>query len=64
MIRYTLFIVTIVATAATALAAVRPAPDMVNPNNLTIIAKNDLSPVLNSLVFETCALEDCSDTPQ
>lgn len=59
MIRYTLFVLTVLATAATALAAgsVSPAPS----DNMTVIAKNGAYPILGELIVVPCAVEDCSD---
>jgi hypothetical protein len=65
MIRYTLFALALIGTAATAVAAVeqgagpRPLPD----RNLTVIEKNQDFPVLGPISVQTCAVEDCSDTP-
>jgi hypothetical protein len=63
MIRYTLFILTVLGTAATAIAAVNPASNgLVLPaTNLTVIEKNDVFPILGPIVVEECAVEDCSD---
>jgi hypothetical protein len=63
MIRYTLFILTVLGTAATAIAAVNPASNqLVLPEtNLTVIQKNDVFPILGPIVVEECAVEDCSD---
>ena len=63
MIRYTLFILTVLGTAATAIAAVNPAStQLVLPEtNLTVIQKNDVFPILGPIVVEECAVEDCSD---
>jgi hypothetical protein len=60
MIRYTLFVITVLATAATALAAgsVSPAAS----DNVTVIAMNSAYPILGPLVVVPCKVEDCSDT--
>jgi hypothetical protein len=65
MIRYTLFVLAVVGSAATALAAIQPAA-MVNDGtrNTTVIEKNQFWPMEGNLVVEACAVEDCSDTPQ
>jgi hypothetical protein len=60
MIRYTLFVLTVLGSAATALAAIAPVQEPTR--NITVIEKNDPFPVLGPLVFEDCATEDCSDT--
>ena len=63
MIRYALFIVIVIGSAATAIAAVEPAGRTVTTpsHNLTIIAKNQAFPILGPIVVEPCATEDCSD---
>ena len=63
MIRYTLFVFTIIATTASAIAAITPAhvPAPVSITNMTVIQKNDVFPVFGPLVVEQCAVEDCSD---
>ena len=63
MIRYTLFILTVLGTAATAIAAVNPVSNqLVLPEtNVTVIEKNDVFPILGPIVVEECAVEDCSD---
>ena len=64
MIRYTLFTIAILATAATAFAAVHPELSAVTGvgANMTVIEKTSPFPVLGPIVVETCAVEDCSDT--
>jgi len=61
MIRYTLFAIAILGTAATAIAAVGPGQFAGRPANVTVIEKNSPFPVLGPLVVEECAKEDCSD---
>ncbi|WP_373506166.1 hypothetical protein [Aestuariivirga sp.] len=63
MIRYTLFILTILGTAAAATAAVQPAALEVSPDpvNQTVIEKNSPFPVMGPITVEDCAVEDCSD---
>ena len=63
MIRYTFFVLAILGTAATAIAAVHPhAGDQTqNARNVTIIEKNSPFPVLGPIIVEKCAVEDCSD---
>ena len=65
MIRYTLFVLTVLGTAATAVANVAPANSVVasNPKNVSVFYKTDVSPIIGALVLEQCAKEDCSDTP-
>ena len=62
MIRYTLFILAIVGTAATAIANVNHGVPS-NPKNVTVIMKNDVYPMIGAITVEKCALENCSDTP-
>jgi len=62
MIRYTLFILTVLGSAATAIAAIAPAHEMIPANgNVTVIEKNQAFPVYGPIVVEQCAVEDCSD---
>ena len=63
MIRYTFFVLTILGTAATAIASIAPntATIPTSGHNVTVIAKNDVFPVLGPIVVEQCAVEDCSD---
>jgi hypothetical protein len=62
MIRYTLFVITVLGSAATAIAAIAPAtPSALNPANITVIEKNQAYPVYGELVFEDCSQEDCSE---
>ncbi len=64
MIRYTFFILAILATAASAIAAVHPKLSAVTgvSVNTTVIEKTSPFPVLGPIIVETCAVEDCSDT--
>jgi hypothetical protein len=65
MIRYTLFVLAVVGSAATAWASITPATTVnTTPHNVTVIAKNQFWPMEGKLVVEQCAVEDCSDTPQ
>lgn len=61
MIRYSLFVLAVVGSAATAIASIAPAPSVSNPANITVVAKNQAFPVFGELVFEECAVEDCSE---
>ena len=65
MIRYTFFVLTVLGTAATAIAHVEPTNTAVasNPKNVSIFYKTDATPFIGTLVLEKCAKEDCSDTP-
>jgi hypothetical protein len=63
MLRYTLFILLVSGSFATALAAVGPgSSDLAAEDlNVTVIQKNQDFPVFGPLVVEPCATEDCSD---
>jgi hypothetical protein len=65
MIRYTLFVIAVIGSAATAVAAIAPnAATQTNPKNMTVIEKNQTWHVVNELTVQECAVADCSDTPQ
>ena len=65
MVRYTLFVIAVIGSAATAIAAINPKADLVtSTRNVTVIEKNQIWPIEGKLVVEKCAVEDCSDTPQ
>ena len=61
MIRYTLFVLAVVGSAATAIASIAPAEQVGNPNTITVIAKNQAFPVLGTIEVDECQVEDCSD---
>ncbi len=62
MIRYTLFVLAVVGSAATAIASIAPSErNAINPNNMTVIAKNQAFPVIGALEVDECQVEDCSD---
>ena len=63
MIRYTLFVLAVFGSAATAIAAIAPSHDLIpaNTKNVTVIEKNQAFPVYGPLVVEQCVMEDCSD---
>ena len=65
MIRYTVFVLTVLGTAVTAIANVAPAKTYTAgvTMNVSIFYKSDEAPVSGPLVLEQCAKEDCSDTP-
>jgi hypothetical protein len=65
MIRYTVFVLTVLGTAVTAIANVAPAKTYTAglTKNVSIFYKSDEAPVALPLVLEQCAKEDCSDTP-
>jgi hypothetical protein len=63
MVRYTLFVLAVIGSAATAVASINPVLT-INTANVTVIEKNQFWPISGELVIEQCAVEDCSDTPQ
>ena len=65
MIRYTLFVITILGSAATAIASIAPADQyaITNPKAVSVFYKNNTAPMIDGVIVETCAVEDCSDTP-
>ena len=63
MIRYTLFILTVIGTAATAIAAAAPAAEGPASANVTVVYKNQAFPTVGPIAVEPCAKEDCSDVP-
>ncbi len=60
MIRYSFFALAVLATAATAIAAVAPTRDDIS--NVTVIVKNQAFPVYGPLIVQPCIMEDCSET--
>jgi aspartate carbamoyltransferase regulatory subunit len=64
MIRYTLFVLAVAGSAATAWAAISPVAAVPTSNNVTVVEKNQFWPVEGELNVEKCEVEDCSDTPQ
>jgi hypothetical protein len=64
MIRYTLFILAIAGTAATAIASVKQNDQfaITDPTAVTVVYKtsNEFAP--HKIILEKCAVEDCSDT--
>ena len=61
MARYTLFVLLVIGSAATALAAIAPQDPMVAAGkNLTVIEKNQAFPVIGPLIVEDCATADCA----
>jgi hypothetical protein len=60
MIRYSLFVLTVLSASAIGIAALQPVQALTPPTNVTVIAKNQAFPVFGPLVFEDCATEDCA----
>ena len=65
MIRYTLFVLTILGSAATAIASIAPADQyaITNPKAVSIVYMDSTTPMIDGVIVEKCAVEDCSDTP-
>ena len=65
MIKYSIFLAVVFGTSVAAFAAIAPeTAHQPDPRTTTVIHKNEVWPVVGPLVVETCAVEDCSDTPQ
>jgi hypothetical protein len=62
MFRYTVFLIAIAASAATAIASLPNQEVPTNSLNVTELFKN-VDWTATPLVVEQCAKEDCSDTP-
>jgi hypothetical protein len=64
MIRYTIFVLAIAVSAATAIASL-PSHEMpgANGKNVTVLFKSEEWNTAAPLIVEKCAKEDCSDTP-
>ena len=61
MARYTLFVMLVLGSAATALAAIAPQDPLIAAGkNLTVIEKNQAFPVIGPIVVEDCVTEDCA----
>ena len=65
MIRYTVFVIAIVASAATAIASLpsQPVPGTHGANITNLVKNQDWTSSDVPLILEPCAKEDCSDTP-
>ena len=63
MIRYSFFVLAVVITAASAIAAVAPSSSDFRPGgaNVTVIEKNQAFPVHGPLSFEDCVTDDCGE---
>lgn len=61
MTKYLLLVLAIAGSAATAIAAINPGANVMHPANVTVIEKNQAFPVIGPLVFDECAVEDCSE---
>jgi hypothetical protein len=65
MIRYSLFVLAVAGSAATALASISPPITVASSaRNVTVIEKNQFWSVESKLILQKCEVEDCSDTPQ
>jgi hypothetical protein len=66
MTRYTLFLLIVAGSTASAIAAVAPAQrNAIEPaaKNITVIEKNQAFPTVGPMIVDQCGVEDCSDTP-
>jgi hypothetical protein len=61
MIRYTLLVLAVAGSAATAIASIAPKANVSRPANITVVAKNQAFPQFGPLELEECAVEDCSE---
>ena len=65
MIKYSIFLLTIVALAAFGLSKLATAQGgLETPRNVTVIYETAFEDGSHPLVLERCAKEDCSDTAQ
>ena len=65
MIKYSIFLAVVFGTSVAAYAAIAPEHAIQSDaRTTTVIHKNEVWPVAGPLVVESCAVEDCSDTPQ
>lgn len=65
MFRYSLFVIAVIGSAASAVAAMgTSAATSTNPSNVTVIEKNQTWQIVDEFTMQECAVEDCSDTPQ
>ena len=63
MKRYTMFVLIIIGSAASAIAAIAPGHRVVvqpATQNTTVIEKNQAWPLVGPLIVEHCRTEDCS----
>ena len=62
MTRYTLFVLTVLGSAATAIAAIAPQHSHFHGANanVTIIEKNQAFPLVGPLIVEDCITDDCA----
>jgi hypothetical protein len=65
MIRYSLFVMTVLFSAASAIAAISPVDRYATGNSkaVTVIFKTQDFSVLDEITVQPCGVEDCSDTP-
>ena len=66
MIRYSIFMFSILGMAATAIAHVVPLTAQTGTvsHGTSIVYQTAMATTAHPLVLHKCALEDCSDTPQ
>lgn len=61
MTRYSLFVLVVLGSAASAIAAIAPQHKSFDalPANVTVIEKNQAFPLVGPLVVEDCLTDDC-----
>lgn len=60
MLKYSIFLATVLATSAAAVAALAPSNQALsNPNNITVIYKNSAQPEFEPEYILYCGEEDC-----
>lgn len=65
MKRYTLFVLIVAGSAASAIAAIAPEHRTgfeSNPANVTVVEKNQAWPLVGPLIVEDCMTDDCAIT--
>lgn len=65
MTRYTLFVLIVLGSAASAIAAIAPDQQTgfdAEAKNVTVMHKNQAFPLVGPFVVEDCVNEDCSST--
>ena len=61
MLKYTLLLLAVAGSTATAIASIAPHATAFHPANVTVVEKNQAFPQFGPLIIEECAVEDCSE---
>jgi len=61
MLKYTLLVLAVAGSTATAIASIAPHTAAFQPANVTVVEKNQAFPQFGPLIIEECAVEDCSE---